>query len=163
VKAEAWNHLRTMARSLSGRSHRTAPVRQVRLVGFAFIPGGAWGLLEDLSLPPPAGEACLAPNGLASGSFARLFDFTGGLGFSPLLLGEHVSLQLSLDSRWQVALVGLERAKFFLAPRYLSNTQEQSMQNIRIQSTVLPPPSIPCPQSRATWTTPNIQTKQAKS
>jgi hypothetical protein len=45
----------------------------------------------------------LAPTELAGGSFFRPFNLGGTLGFSPLLLGEEFPLQLSQDSRGQLA------------------------------------------------------------
>jgi hypothetical protein len=48
-------------------------------------------------------RAQLAPTGLASGSFARPFSLCGSLDFFPLLLRKNVPLQLSQDSRGELA------------------------------------------------------------
>jgi hypothetical protein len=70
------------------------------------LPAVARGVLWETEVSP-RGRAGLATTGLASGLFARPFSLGGSLGFSTLLLRNDVPLQLSQDSRGQLAYMGL--------------------------------------------------------
>jgi hypothetical protein len=66
------------------------------------LPAVARGAFWETEVSPP-GRAGWAPTGLASGSYARPFSLGGILGLSPPRLHYYIPLQLSQDSRGQLA------------------------------------------------------------